>query len=273
MKIAISNIAWAPGREEQAAQLLQRHRVQGLEVAPTAVWKDPTEAPPADLDAYRDRWLQRGVRIVATQALLFGHPELALFGDNPTRRRTAEYLVAMARVAARLGATAMVFGSPKNRSRGALPAAAAMEVAVHFFRSVADAVADLGTCLCIEGNAPAYGCDFLTTTAEAAELVHQVDHPGVRLQLDTSTMALNGEDYAATIAAGASIAGHAHASEPHLAPLGAGGTDHAAAAAALRAAGYRGWVSIEMRAEADDTELAAVAAAIRCAQAHYGDHD
>lgn len=273
MNVAISNIAWAPEREDLAARLLQRAGMRGLEVAPTAIWPQPTEVAAAAIDAYRDAWLQRGVRIVAIQALLFGHPELMLFADAPTRQRTADYLVAMARVSARLDATAMVFGSPRNRLRGELGPEAAMDAAERFFRPLAAAVADLGTCLCIEGNAPAYGCDFLTTTAEAAELVRRVDHAGVRLQLDTSTMALNGEDYAATIAAGVPLAGHAHASEPHLVPFGSGGTDHAAAAQALRAAGYEGWVSVEMRADAADVDLAGVAETLRRATAEYGDHD
>ena len=273
MKLSVSNIAWAADREQEAAAILQNAGVRGLEVAPTMVWPRPTEAPPVALDAYRDRWLDRGVRIVATQALLFGRPDLILFGDEAARRCTGDYLLAMARVSARLGAGVMVFGSPGNRLRHGLGADIAMDVAVRFFLSLARGVADLGTSLCIEANAPAYGCDFLTTTAEAAELVRRVDHPGVRLQLDTSTMALNGEAYAAEIAAAAALLGHAHASEPHLVPFGSGGADHAAAAVALRQAGYARWVSVEMRARPDDRDLAAITAALRLARAKYGEDD
>jgi sugar phosphate isomerase/epimerase len=165
----------------------------------------------------------------------------------------------------------MVFGAPGNRRRGALAADAALDAAVDFFRPLAARVADLGTCLSIEANSPAYGCDFLTSTAEAAEFVRRVDHLGVRLQLDTSTMAMNGEDYAREITSGLPIAGHVHASEPHLVPLGQGGTDHATAARALRDGAYDGWVSIEMRAVPGDDNLASVAAAIDLARATYGD--
>ena len=270
MKLAVSSIAWSADREEQASRVLRQAGLKGIEIAPTTIWSRPTEAPVAELDAYRDRWLERGLHIIATQALLFGRPDLVLFADESTRQRTAAYLVEMMRVSARLGATAMVFGSPRNRQRGELAAPRAMDIAVRFFRPLAGAAADLGGCLCIEGNPPAYGCDFLTSTADAAEFVGRVDHPGVRLQLDTSTMALNGEDYAREIAGGVPLSGHVHASEPHLVQFGGGGTDHAAAARALRLAGYAGWVSIEMRADPRDPELAGVAEALQRAQPEYG---
>jgi sugar phosphate isomerase/epimerase len=269
MKLAVSNIAWPCEGDNRAADILRAAGVEGLEVAPSLVWPAPAETAAADLDAYRRRWLDRGIRIVALQALLYGRPDLVLFADAAARARMADHLRAMAHVASRLGAGAMVFGSPANRRRGSMSTEAAMDVAVAFFRALADDLGEAGTVLCIEGNAPAYGCDFLTSTAEAAELVRRVDRPAVRLQIDTSTIALNGGDCAREIAAAAPLAGHVHVSEPHLVRLGTGGTDHVAAADALRRSGYAGWVSMEMRALPVDPDLAGVAAAIDLVRLHY----
>ncbi|MGE0704861.1 MAG: sugar phosphate isomerase/epimerase family protein [Vicinamibacterales bacterium] len=270
MKLAISNIAWSASIEELAAAIMRDADVQGLEVAPTMLWPQPLDTPEPVLEAYRDRWLDRGVRIVSLQALLFGRPELVLFADDATRRQTAEHLRGMARLAATLGASVMVFGSPGNRRRGDLPFEAAMNVAASFFQSLAGQFEDLGLSLCIEGNPASYGCDFLTTTAEARELVRRIDRQGIRLQLDTSTMTVNGEDYAKEIAASLPFAGHFHASEPQLAPVGTGGTDHAAAASALRDGGYSGWVSVEMRERPEDRQLTGVEAAVTSVRRHYG---
>jgi D-psicose/D-tagatose/L-ribulose 3-epimerase len=52
--------------------------------------------------------------VFAAQALLFGRRDLTLFDDADTRQRTLDYLCIMVRVCARLGARALVFGSPKN---------------------------------------------------------------------------------------------------------------------------------------------------------------
>jgi len=83
-------------------------------------------------------------------------------------------------------------------------------------------------------------------------------------------MTVNDEDYAGAIANGLPIAGHFHASEPQLAPLGSGGTNHRAAASALTTGGYAGWVSVEMRERVEDQELAGVEAALALARRHYG---
>lgn len=259
MKVAISNIAWHRGQDAAVADLLAGLGIGGVEIAPTAIWEQPTRCTPSELDAYRAGWNDRGIQIVAIQALLYGHPDLLVFGDAGTRERTLAYLQEMIRVAARLGAGAMVFGSPTNRLRGDLEEARAMEIAAEMFYSLGETADRAGTRLCIEANAPAYGCDFIQTTAEAIELVRQVGHPGFRLHLDTSTMALNGEDYGEVIADGVPLAAHFHVSEPHLEPVGeSGSVDHRRVARALHDSGYARWVSIEMRAAGPERSIAVV---------------
>ena len=87
MRLAVSNIAWPAGADDDAARLLVAHGVAGVEVAPARVCERPWEAPAGLVAAYRGFWEDRGLPIVALQALLFGRPELVLFGDAATRRR------------------------------------------------------------------------------------------------------------------------------------------------------------------------------------------
>ena len=225
--------------------------VTGVELAPTAVWSDPLGATDAEVRGVRDWWRDRGIAVVALQALLFGRPDLAIFGDDDVRRATLEHLTGMMDLAARLGAKPLVFGSPKNRLVGSRPKAEAWRIAREFFAAAGARATERGVVLCIEPNPADYGCDFVRTTAEGLELVREVGSPGFRLHLDAGALTLNHEAVPETLATAAAVLCHFHASEPGLVPFGAGGADHVACAAALRTARYEGWVSVEMRATAD----------------------
>ena len=259
MKLAMSAIAWEPPDDEAAARILREHGFTGVELAPTKIFPRPDAATEAEVAACRRAWEARGLRVVALQALLFGRPDLTVFGES--RSRTLDYLGGIARLGGRLGAGALVFGSPRNRARGLLPAADAWRSAVEFFRALGSAAAEAGTCVCIEPNPPRYGADFITTSEEALRLVEEVASPGFGLHLDAACALLAGEDFPARLRASAHVLRHVHLSEPDLAPVRAGGTvDLHAIGAALRDADYRGWVSVEMKPAGLDAVRAAAAA-------------
>lgn len=265
LRLAVSNIAWDPSEDDLVGDVLRAEGVSAIEIAPTKWRTSPLDASAAEIAALRYAWAERGLRIVAMQSLLFGHPELQLFGD--TAAAMQDYLRRMIAFGAEVGAHALVFGSPKNRRRGSLPIDDAMHRAADFFRPLGDFAAQHGVQLCIEANPAAYGCDFITTTAEAAALCRAIDSPGIAVNGDLGGMTISQEPLSSTIADAADVFGHFHASEPDLALLGAG-ADHAAAAAALATAGYRRWVSIEMRA-ASGSNTENVRAAVRAAKAAY----
>ena len=92
MRIAISNIAWQPQDDEHVARLMAQHGVDALEVAPTVCWPDPTVVSDREVVAYRTSWEARGVEIVAMQSLLYGHPELVIFGSDATDQTKRPHL-------------------------------------------------------------------------------------------------------------------------------------------------------------------------------------
>ena len=120
--------------------VLRAHGITGIEVAPTKVWPKPLDATDAETVVYRRWWEDRGFRIVAAQSLLFGRPDLTVFGPPEIYRQTLDYLGGIVRLCARLGAEALVFGSPKNRRRGDLSRLAAWPTAVAFTPSAPTAV-------------------------------------------------------------------------------------------------------------------------------------
>jgi sugar phosphate isomerase/epimerase len=244
MKLAVSNLAWPVESDGAAAELLGRHGVRAIELAPTKVWPRPAEATEEDVIAYRAFWERRGFQIVALQALLFGRPDLTLFDDPGTRGHTFDYLCRIMRLASCLGAGVLVFGSPGNRRVNGRPPAEVRPVAVDLFRRLGEAAHRHGVSFCIEPNPPAYGCDFVTTVEQGAQLVAEVGHPGFGLHLDAGGMALAGESLERVGAVGPR---HFHISEPHLCPIGTGSTPHAVYAEQLRQVGYERWCSVEMR--------------------------
>jgi sugar phosphate isomerase/epimerase len=269
VKLAVSNIAWASTEDAQIADLLWREHVRAIEIAPTTWRERPLEAPAADVIAWRRSWNERGIELVALQSLLFGRPDLRLFASEASRAAMLDHLRRTIDFAATVGARALVFGSPKNRLRGDVGVAEATGIARDFLRAVGEYAHDRGTVLCIEANPPEYGCDFITTTAEAVELCRLVDHPGVGVNGDLGGMTLSSEDVGESIALAAPVLAHFHISEPRLAETGTAAADHAEAALALRAIGYEGWLSIEMRAAGGGANVAAVARAIARAKSDY----
>jgi sugar phosphate isomerase/epimerase len=247
MKLSISNIAWSPEEDAIVAELMKEHGFRGVEIAPTRVWERPLEAKEKEVRDHRRFWNDRGIEVVALQALLFSRPDLVLFGNESHRRETLEVLRAMMRLGGWLGARVLVFGAPKNRRLSGLSAGEARRVAVDFFREAGKSAVDCRVVLAIEPNPAQYECDFITSSREGLELVREVGSPGFGLHLDAAAMTLAGEDPGSAILDAAGAISHFHVSEPFLGVVGAGGVEHAALATALRRIDYPGFVSIEMK--------------------------
>lgn len=250
-RLAVSNIAWEPSEDAAVVEVLRREGVTGVEIAPTKWREKPFDASAAEVAAYRRSWEDRGLRVVSLQALLFGRPDLQLFKSAESRVELADYLRRVIDFASAVGAHAMVFGSPKNRVRGSLPMVDAMSIAADFLRDIGAYCAERDTAMCIEANPVEYGCDFVTTTAEAVALCRAVNHPGVRVNVDLGGITMSHEDVAAAITSARDVIGHYHASEPNLAEIGAS-SPHAEAGRALAEINYAHWISIEMRATGDN---------------------
>lgn len=258
MRLAISNIAWPSGADDVVAPVLLEEGAEGVEIAPTKVWPRPLDASAKEIRNYRESWERRGLPIVALQSLLFGRPELQLFGVDAARRATVAYLKGMIDLAEALGAGVLVFGSPKNRLIGPRPADEADAIAVSTFRELGSYAASRRVSFCIEANPTDYGCDFVTTTAEAFELVRRVDSEGFALHVDTGGMSLSGENPESALADLYPPWRHFHVSEPYLAPIGHGNVDHRSFANVLGRRPWDGWISVEMKDATPDRPAADV---------------
>jgi D-psicose/D-tagatose/L-ribulose 3-epimerase len=254
MNLSFSHIAWPPEVENEALETLRELGLDTIEVAPLRAFGDLFGAAEQSVGNRADWYRQRGFRIGSFQALLFGTEGLELFGSLESRSKMKDWLIAMGRVAGWAGAGPMVFGSPKNRLRRGLSSTDAMREAATFFREVGDACAEAGSCLVIEANPEAYGADFCTRLADAAELVTATDSPGFGLHVDAGGLALSGEDFETVLRQSAQLLRHVHASQPNLNSFAEPDQIHARIAPILHEIQYEGTVSIEMRTQPEGFE-------------------
>jgi sugar phosphate isomerase/epimerase len=262
-RTTVSCIAWDEASNEAAVDLLKLQGVRAIEVAPTRFWEwDAVEAAAAagdlgglaaGLAADLERW---GLQASSLQAILYKKPDLVLFGSPEARTQLGAHMRMVVDLAAALreagaarsgGVVPIVFGAPKNRVRPeGMTEGEADDIFVEVFKPLAEYAHGRGCSICVEPNAPGYGCNYITTSADAKRLVERVSHPGLRVHLDTGCMTMAGEDVAAGFEACAGLIGHAHVSEPFLANYLEPKVDHARAAAAMKATGYGGLVSLEL---------------------------
>lgn len=226
MRLSISNLAWDTQDDAAVAALLRQYGIDAIDIAPTKYFPDVTGATEAAIRSVRRWWQDHGIDIVGMQSLLYGTQGLNVFGDIQSQQALLEHLNHVCRIGAGLGASRLVFGSPRSRDRTGLSDAQAHDQAVAFFRQAGDVAARHGVMLCLEAVAPLYGANFMTTTLDCATVVRAVDHPALRMLLDTGAMQINGEDPQDMVPYTADITEHIHLAEPGLIPYGDGNADY-----------------------------------------------
>jgi len=273
MRLAISNIAWDTTEDEALATLLARFGIDAIDVAPGKYFPEPALATDEDIALIKNRWSERGIEITGMQALLFGTSGLNIFGLPEAQEAMLQHFTSLCRIGAGLGAQRLVLGSPKNRDRSGLNDQEAIDMAVSFFQRLGDIAQSYDVMVCLEPNPTCYGANFMTTSVETAQIVRQVAHPAIRMQLDTGAMTINGEDPAAVLQDCRSLIGHIHASEPDLLPLGDGGTDHCKVVEVLKQYLPNYLVTIEMLATQNEPHLVAIERALIVAVRYYRNNE
>jgi D-psicose/D-tagatose/L-ribulose 3-epimerase len=269
MRLAISNIAWDAAEDEAVCQLLHRHGLDAIDVAHSKYFQSPDMASTSDIHRVRDWWAERGIEITGMQSLLFGTQGLNVFGSDESRAQMLSHLEQVCRIGQGLGASRLVFGSPRNRDRQGLTDEVVQSISLPFWRRLGDIAAKHGVCICLEPNPTCYGANFMTTAEETAQVVMAVNHPAIRMQLDTGAMHINAENCEDFLARHADLIGHVHASEPQLVPLGDADTAHADIHMSLLKHLPHHVVTVEMLATAQEPHLQSIDRALAAAVMAY----
>jgi len=269
MRIAVSNLAWDVSSDQDVALLLNRYGIDAIDVAPGKYFTDIRSTSNADIIVVREWWADHGIEITGMQALLFGTTGLNLFSDGAVQGIMLQHLERICRIGSVLGATRLVFGSPKNRDRSNLDDLQVHDIALDFFHRLGDIACQNGVIICLEPNPPCYGANFMMNSADTVGIVMDVAHSSIRMQLDTGAMTINGEDAETIIKCYGSFIAHVHASEPDLAVLGDGITDHRRIANALHSFLPEQIVTIEMLPSKNEPHITAIERALLAAIRYY----
>jgi sugar phosphate isomerase/epimerase len=260
VKLSISNLAWDRAEDQAAISAVVRAGGSAIDVAPTKLWSDLEGTAGGDVQAYASQCRSLGVRIVGLQSLLYGRPELALFGEPGQRTQALSYLERVMALGFGLGASHFLLGAPQNRRQHSKSPETCLDLAVSLCRRLAEAAAKAGAVFCFEPLAPAYGCEFVCTTAEAVELAGLVNHPAFGILLDTGVLAMNDERLEDAVTLAGPHLRYVQLAEPHLQPVDlARKTDEIQR---LRRLGYSGWISVEMLSTPDGNNVARVGQAV-----------
>ena len=218
-QLSISNIAWDAKDDLKVAPLLNKHDVKYIDIAPSKYFKDFKEASITEIKQVKDTWRKQGISINGMQSLMFGTKDLNLFGDNLVQSIMLDHLSSVCRIGELLDARYLVFGSPKNRDCSVVDKNIRDDIALDFFYRLGEIAKHYNVTICLEPNPELYGANFLTTTQDTYDFVSKLNHPNVRMQLDTGTMLVN-QEAASVIEQVKAMIGHVHLSQNHLTVLG-----------------------------------------------------
>src|SRR5262245_31129275 len=225
MRYAICNETFEGWDHARVCRLVADLGYTGLEIAPFTLAPRVTDIAAEQRRTLRRQAEDAGLTILGLHWLLAKTEGLHLTSpDEAVRRRTAEYLVELARCCRDLGGGVLVFGSPAQRR---IPAGAtrqqATDLAVDTFRRAASGIAEAGVKLCLEPLSPPEA-DFINTCAEAVEILDRLNSPHFVLHLDVKAMATDGPA-TGLIRKHVRRTGHFHANDPNRRGPGFGATD------------------------------------------------
>ncbi|KEY57807.1 sugar phosphate isomerase/epimerase [Serratia sp. DD3] len=269
MRLSISNIAWDVAEDNAMVGLLHKYQVDAIDIAPGKYFADPINASNTDIAKVKNWWGDHNIEIVGMQALLFGTQGLNVFGSEESQQAMLSHLTAVCRIAVGLGATRLVFGSPRNRDCSGLSEQKTIETALSFFQQLADIAQQHGVIICLEPNPTHYGANFMTTTEETARIVKLIQHPSIKMQLDTGAMAINSENVNDLLPCYSDLIGHIHISEADLLPIGDATTNHSAIHHALAQYLPMQVATIEMVATTSEPHLYSIERALQHTITNY----
>jgi len=231
---------------ERVCDFVRELGYTGLEVAPFTLTESADLVSPARRRELRHAAETRGLTVVGLHWLLVKPAGLHITHPDPAiRRRTAGYFVELVHLCADLGGAVLVIGSPKQRNL--LPGVTrhqAIDFAREVFAPALGPAPRLGVTLAFEALSPA-DTNFINTAAEAIELADRIAHPNFSVNLDVKAMSSEPQSVPEVIRSAAGRFAHVQVNDPNGRGPGMGNLDFEPILAALKQAGYDGWLSVE----------------------------
>jgi D-psicose/D-tagatose/L-ribulose 3-epimerase len=219
LKVSVSNIAWDPSFDKEMADFFRNNNINAIDIAPSKYFSSNMNPSDSDVLKVRTFWEKQGIELIGMQSLLFGTIGFNVFSNKLIQQNMLDHLTKVAKIAQALGIKNLVFGSPKNRDASVVSKDLVGQIAHSFFNKLGEIGLKNNVIFCIEPNPPSYGCNFITNSLSAYEMVKAINHPSIKMQLDTGTIATNNEDFKVEVPIYVQEVGHIHLSTTDLKPI------------------------------------------------------
>jgi len=240
MQIGVNLLLWQAQMGPDSVGLIHKAADMGFDVV--EIFADD----PAGIDAPAIRRAAEDRGLGLTCCAIVGPDRDLISDDTQVRSQAKDYIRAVCDLGAAIGAP--IFCGPLYAAVGKLVGrprtATEWSWAVEGLREVAPHAAGCGVTLAIE-PLNRFETYFINIAADVVRLVREVDHPAVRVMLDTFHMNIEEKDLPAAIRTAGGSLHHVHCSENDRGTPGTGHTDWPGVFAALRDVGYDGRLVIE----------------------------
>jgi D-psicose/D-tagatose/L-ribulose 3-epimerase len=219
----------------------------GIEIAPFTLAEKPSEIAPSQRRLYRDTICDEGLSFVGLHWLMASPKGLHVTApDAALRKKSWRHVFDLIDLCADLGENGvMVFGSPQQRC--AVDEVSPQEATKNYVEglmSVAPHAEERGVTILVEAL-PISQCDVITTLAEAAAIVKQIDSSAVRTMFDTHNAIDEKEAHATLVDRYFDLIRHVHINEMDGRHPGTGSYDFKPIFEVLKRRNYKHWVSLE----------------------------
>ena len=248
MRISLCNEVIASLPFPQQCDFARRVGYDGLEIAPMTLSEEPHRLSAATRAALRGAARDAGIAITSLHYLLKAPVGLSITSsDQAVRARSIDVMKALCELAADLGATVLVHGSPDQRRLLPGEEADGRKRAADCFAAVAPAAEAARVTYCIEPlSRDQTAC--INTVAEAAEIVRAVGSPSLRTIIDCSSAGLTETEPVAALLRRwipTGLVAHVHFNDPNRRGPGEGDLTFAPILRALRDTAYPGFAAVE----------------------------
>ena len=247
MKFSICNELFKSWPIERIAYFVAELGYEGLELAPFTLCDLVTDLSLGDRRRIRRSIEGAGLKIVGLHWLLAETVGFNLNDVDPAiRQRTTDYLLALIDCCADLGGEVLVFGSPQQRNiPDGLTQKEAWSSAVEILNQCGIRSLERGVVFCVEPLSR-NETNFLVDVNDAANLVRAVDHPNLRMMVDTKAMSYTPSPIPDQIRSVSPLFHHVHLNDPNLRGPGMGAMDFGPILQVLSDLNYETWLSVEV---------------------------
>lgn len=190
-KLCVSNICTNKMSQLQFSRILNVLGLRNVEIAPTKLvsWD---ELNLLDLNIFK----KNGIQVYSFQSITFNLTDFNIFNDNS--ELLLSHLKNVIDSAYLNNVKILVFGCPGNRKIIDYEKDN-KSIAIIFFKSLGDYCKNKNITLCIEPNSKKYGCNFINTIDEAAELISEIGSSHIKLMVDLGNIIMEDDDISKVI--------------------------------------------------------------------------